>query len=334
MFYPRFAELSRSRDPATVDALDQVLADCWRGGYRRIGHTYVARELAIAEDVAADLLLEAADLGIVAAKFDLRCPHCGHVVAVSSVRDVPVGARECPVCCGAFSPSDRDVFITFEVLPPSEGDIRPKKVEGGRVSPPPTAEALSFGTLGEVSPYFRERFAPAILFQLPSAGEYRSLLERSFTEWKAAGKGDALEELAKYLLDAVEVFRFEKRDYDTLTGEVDLLYSVVPLYPFHDWGKWLLVECKNWSDRVDAGEIRKFAGKMKEGGAQVGLLVAPQGVTGPKGQNAEGVITSCWQVDRIRIITLTRTDLEGVASRQNFCEILKARELEVCFPSK
>jgi len=334
MFYPRFAKLCGSRDPSTVDALDRLLAQLWRDGYRTVGHTYVARELAIGDGLAADLLLEAADLGIVAAKFDLRCPHCAHVVAVSSVRDVPVAEHECPNCWQTFTPSQDDLFMSFEVLSPPEGEAGRKKAEGGGVCPPPSAEAVSFESLAETSGYFRERFAPGTLFHLPSAEKYRSLLERCFTEWEATKKGEVLEDLARYLLDAVAVFRFMRRDYDTLTGEVDLVYSVVPLYPFHDWGKWLLVECKNWSKRVGAGEIDQFAGKMRRAGARIGLLLAPQGVTGPKGQNAQGTITSLWQTDRIQILAVTRADLEAVGAGQNLCEILQTRELEVCLPPK
>ena len=74
MFYPRFAELYQSRDTGTVDALDHALAQLWRDGYRTIGYTYLARRLAIAEDLAADLLLQAAELGAVAAKFESPVP--------------------------------------------------------------------------------------------------------------------------------------------------------------------------------------------------------------------------------------------------------------------
>ena len=334
MFYPRFAKLYQSRDPQTVDALDHALAQLWRDGYRTIGHTYLARRLTIGEDLAADLLLQAADLGAVAAKFDLRCPHCGHVVAVSSVRDVAAGDHECPNCWQTFTPSQDDLFITFEVLSPPEGEAEGKKAEGGGVCPPPSAEAVSFESLAQTSGYFRERFAPNTLFRLPSAHEYRSLLERCFTQWEATKKGTALEDLARYLLDAVGVFRFEKRDYDTVTEEADLLYSVAPMYPFHEWGTWLLVECKNWSARVGAGEIDKFAGKMKRAGARVGLLLAPQGVTGPKGQNARGAITSWWHMDRVQILPVVRADLDAVAVGRNLCQILHARELEVRLPPK
>ena len=217
MFYPRFAKLSGSSDPAIVRALDRLLAHVWRDGYRTIGHTYVARELAIGDEVAADLLLEAADLGIVAAKFDLRCPHCGHVVAVSSIRDVPVADHECPNCWQTFTPSQDDLFISFEVLSPPEGEVGRKKAERGGTCPPPSAEAVSFDTLVETSSYFRQHFAPGVFFHLPSADKYQSLLERCFTEWEATSKGEALEDLARYLLDAVNVFRFKKRDHDAFS---------------------------------------------------------------------------------------------------------------------
>ena len=127
MFYPRFAELYQSRDPRTVDALDHALAQLWQDGYRTIGYTYLARRLAIGEDLATDLLLQAAELGVVAPKFDLRCPHCGHIVGVSGVREVPVGDHECPNCWTAFTPTQHDLFVTFEVVSAPEGDIGRKK---------------------------------------------------------------------------------------------------------------------------------------------------------------------------------------------------------------
>jgi len=47
-----------------------------------------------------------------------------------------------------------------------------------------------------------------------------------------------------------------------------------------DFDGMIFVECKNWSRRVGADEIRNFKGKLENNGIHAGILVAVNGVMG------------------------------------------------------
>jgi hypothetical protein len=47
---------------------------------------------------------------------------------------------------------------------------------------------------------------------------------------------------------------------------------------------WILVECKNWSTKVDSMNINWFDHKLQSRGLSLGILIAAQGITGdPRG---------------------------------------------------
>lgn len=99
----------------------------------------------------------------------------------------------------------------------------------------------------------------------------------------AQAKGEALEGLMGAAFSIKPHLQVVQRRYSTGDEEIDLVVKNNVGRPF--WtglgSPLLFVECKNWTARVGAPEIRNFEGKLANHAplARIGILVAPGGFT-------------------------------------------------------
>ncbi len=77
----------------------------------------------------------------------------------------------------------------------------------------------------------------------------------------------------------------------------------------------LFIECKNWSKKVGAGEVRDFRSKLKDRNNKSGLFVAANGITGnmEKLTSAHDVIDKAF-TDGTQIIVITLNELKTLSS--------------------
>ncbi|HYW16602.1 MAG TPA: restriction endonuclease, partial [Allosphingosinicella sp.] len=73
----------------------------------------------------------------------------------------------------------------------------------------------------------------------------------------------------------------------------------------------LVIECKNTHRRVSSSAVRVFRTKLVDMGLRNGILVASNGVTGNSDRlnAAHDAIRTAFQVERVRIIVITRSEL-------------------------
>ena len=151
-------------------------------------------------------------------------------------------------------------------------------------------------------------------------------------------KGPALEELAKFLLDGCKLLKFEQRDYDHETGEIDLIYYVraLPGTYFQEWSSWLVVECKNWASSVGVEQIDHFGAQIKRGGQQVGLLFAVPGISGDRRHGVDGRAAIRWWRDSMdcRILGINENELDQLPDNRKFYSRLHELDLAAVYPPK
>jgi ActR/RegA family two-component response regulator len=104
-------------------------------------------------------------------------------------------------------------------------------------------------------------------------------------EADANRKGKLLEDLMVLLFKTIPGFHQATPRRRNDVEEIDIVIrneSTDPLW-VNDGTPYILVECKNWSKPVGAGEIRTFFGKLERrfGRCRLGFFVAPGGFTGP-----------------------------------------------------
>ncbi len=97
----------------------------------------------------------------------------------------------------------------------------------------------------------------------------------------SADKGDSLERLAKYVFSGVPGFTLWRQNERTATEEIDLVFenSADSLFP-HD-RQYVLVECKNWSEKCGKNEAVLFRDKVqnRRGRSSLGFLLSWNGWT-------------------------------------------------------
>jgi Restriction endonuclease len=140
-------------------------------------------------------------------------------------------------------------------------------------------------------------------------------------------KGSALEAVVQSTfceIDGVRCLKVRAVDLDG-ASEIDLLLHNRRTVGALDFlPELLLVECKNWTAPVNTATLRSFTSKLAESRLEVGILVASSGVTGDPDEQ-----TACYahlrrQFDqnRLKVIILTRDELQALTSTEAFCELL------------
>jgi len=146
----------------------------------------------------------------------------------------------------------------------------------------------------------------------------RSIKEMLEVALKATGpdKGKSLEEFAEELFRTVKGLHIISRNQRLLAEELDLyLQNNINEGFWRLLGSPIIVECKNWSNKVGAREISVLYDKLFSVGpdAKTSILMAPLGITGDQYSDAVLKIREKRQAGRY-IILLDREALDEIAS--------------------
>jgi len=137
-------------------------------------------------------------------------------------------------------------------------------------------------------------------------------------------KGKALESLAAEIFKSIKGLKILKVDARLHAEELDLLLKndiTVGFWRFA--GSPIVVECKNWSQKVGAREVSVLFDKLVSLGPKVctGILIAPHGVTGDSHSDAVLKVREKRQQGR-DIIILDKADLEEIAQGVHPVEVI------------
>lgn len=142
-------------------------------------------------------------------------------------------------------------------------------------------------------------------------------------------KGQLLEDLIEYVLQNIEgieniqrnilnTFASEEIDVSVYNNKSDL---GLPFAPFV-----FLVECKNWSNPVSSDEIAWFFTKLRNRACEFGILVAASGISGAPQfvSNSQHTLSHALH-DGIKILVITRAELEQLQDSSEFVSLLKTK---------
>ena len=130
-------------------------------------------------------------------------------------------------------------------------------------------------------------------------------------------RGRILEDLMAYLFSRCPGVRHYRNNAFNSTGssEIDVCFwnsrydRSIDFLP-----QIIVVECKNTRGRVGSSDIRIFRDKLRDMGLDHGILIAANGITGDARslRAAHDVIRTAFLTDRVRLIVLTRSELEAL----------------------
>ncbi|MDT0454456.1 restriction endonuclease [Streptomyces sp. DSM 41527] len=143
-------------------------------------------------------------------------------------------------------------------------------------------------------------------------------------------RGDALEELLCYLLEALPGVRTRRNSIDFFkSAEIDI--AVVN----QKVAEWLstfpnlfLIECKNWDKPVDSATVAAFKSKLDSRSIELGIIVATNGITGNEADRKSAYhIVDMAQAANRRILVITLEQLETIHTTEDFELLLVDRLL-------
>ena len=153
---------------------------------------------------------------------------------------------------------------------------------------------------------------------------FNALLDRVNTPGSSTKiQGDALEELASYLFILLPGWLPRRNLFDESEGfETDILvsnYSPRATVTTELLGRHILVECKNWADRVGVKDVGYFLYRMRLTHCSFGVIFAKTDITG-MGKKAEtaarSLIRRSFHEDGNTCIVIGREDLRALANRE------------------
>lgn len=144
-----------------------------------------------------------------------------------------------------------------------------------------------------------------------------------------AEQGRALEDLICYVLGQVPgvtiTHRNELNAFDTEEIDVAIWNDGAP-DGFFFLPNIVLIECKNWSNRVGSAELNWFDAKLRNRGLPFGILVTTLGITGQAADvtAAHAIVAAALREGR-RLIVITADDLLAVGSTEALIRLIKLK---------
>ena len=138
-------------------------------------------------------------------------------------------------------------------------------------------------------------------------------------------RGDALEDLICYLLgelpgvsylsNARDPFQSQEIDITVANAGVSTWMRIFP--------SAILVECKNWDERVGVCAVTDFIFKLMAKYVEVGIIVAANGITGdPQELTASYQRISIAQSKGHRVLVITMEHLNKINTTEDFEQLL------------
>jgi Restriction endonuclease len=141
-------------------------------------------------------------------------------------------------------------------------------------------------------------------------------------------KKKSLEQLAAALLSGMPAWRCKYANLVTKSAEIDIVVeqrAAVP-YALSEFGRYALVECKNWKKPVDAKHIRDFIGKMRNARVRLGMVFSKRGVTGQQqGTDALREIQQAYAKDQTGVVVISEEDFRACTNPERFLALVDER---------
>ena len=150
--------------------------------------------------------------------------------------------------------------------------------------------------------------------------------------------GAALEDVVGWTLCSLPGIRILHRDFTNRANSMELdlfLFNNHGQSPLDFLPSFLIVQCKNWTARVDSATVREFVAKLHAAHQKVGILVAANGVTGDFTDQtaANDIIRQAFDLDDMKIIILTRAEIESLRSQRDIVLLLEQKYGTACLRS-
>jgi hypothetical protein len=144
-----------------------------------------------------------------------------------------------------------------------------------------------------------------------------------------AEQGRALEDLVCYVFALIPGISITRRNELNAfnTQEIDVaLWNDTHAEGLFFLPNIILVECKNWANRVSSAEVSWFDTKLRNRGLNFGILVATNGITGDANDltAAHNIVASALREGR-RLVLIRREELMALTDSSELVVLIKEK---------
>lgn len=167
-----------------------------------------------------------------------------------------------------------------------------------------------------------------------SARKIQQLLRKCDKAATSDAAGAALEDLVAYVFEKFPgIELYDRNILDAPRAhELDLAFWHIQVRsPVGFLDPVVIVECKKTGVPVGSADVGWFVRKLQDRGANVGILVALSGITGGHSRiaNAHSEVLTALIRDRIKILVLTRVEIEHLTTTDALAELLRQKYLSL-----
>ncbi len=157
-------------------------------------------------------------------------------------------------------------------------------------------------------------------------GAYSQQLKSVFSAETNDEKKKSLEALANNLFRSIPFLACKYSNLRTASSEIDIVVQFLGFDKstiFDEFGRYFLVECKNWNTSVGAAQVRDFIGKIQKTRVKLGIVFAKNGISGERdGADAVREIHTAFDKDGLFVIVKSEKDLRAIEMGMSFYDIL------------
>jgi len=155
------------------------------------------------------------------------------------------------------------------------------------------------------------------------------LVASALTAATTTERGRALEDLVTHAFSQIPGITITRRNTLNVfsTEEIDVaLWNEGDPHGLASFPQLILVECKNWSQRVSSNEVSWFDTKLRKRGVDFGVLVTPKGITGnPHDITAAHSIVAGALAERRRMIVISTDEIIQAADTTALVVLIKEK---------
>lgn len=148
------------------------------------------------------------------------------------------------------------------------------------------------------------------------------------------GKGSLLEDFSEMLLNCISGFVVRYKRAKALKGKIypehdyDLIiHNSSQIFP--EFGNYILVECKDWGNKVGYEEVAKFLHKLHSRKCTTGIIIATDGVVYDE---FNPTLKRTFDQDGIAVLVIDESDLESVLNETlNLSTLLRKKYEQIRF---
>lgn len=334
MFYPELLTIVNDLfSLELIEELDTWLATLPKSHKDKITASKVSIKFDLDFNISVALLDECCAIGLLKKKFAIICPNCELVLKVTDENNIYDDLSNIDYC---YNCEETSLGFTYEnililyslVKKPTNNPDKIKSLIKKKTGI--NKNQSVHDTLKDLM--VKSDYTANFIFYNPTKEELNKLKQLldnvTITYKNTTEKGNALENLAEYILSLVKVFSVS-RSVRTPTNQLDVVIRnklVINSSVIQMMGTHCIVECKNEKEKPDNTYYHKLYSILHNANSRFGIIFSLQ----PSASTCKTIAREKFLLTKTIIINISYDDLlEIINNNRNLLDVIESKALEI-----